>query len=186
MGIANYVKTCAKNVPGVQRLFYTEVGNVSTVTIASGEITAVTMSSSKKFHEFDAEIDTIEYSQEGKGGKNYFCTRKLEAGFSKLSKELFTAHSSLVDAVVCGIIPIWLDGNGAAFMGWNDTEKARRPFNMIEDSFKTGKKPSDEDGNLFTITISGESGYNPTPFDSVLTASIVSEGTAATAFITFN
>ncbi len=108
-------------------------------------------------------------------------------GFSKLSKDLFTFKDSLVDGLPCGLVAIYMDGNGQSFLvGWNDTDKNVRNLDTIEDNFKTGKKPSDEDGNLFTIIISGESGYDIIPFDSGLTASIVAEDTAASAFITFN
>jgi len=187
MAIANYVKVCEKNVPGVNSLFYTEVGNIDTVTITDGEITAVTMGTATNFfHEFDADIDSIEYSWEGKGSKNYFGKQTLEAGFSKLTKDLLTAKKSLVDAINCGMIPIWIDGNSQAWMGWNDSEKAKRPWNNIEDTFKTGKKPSDEDGGIFVITISGETGYDATPFNAALTASIIAEATAASLFIDFN
>jgi hypothetical protein len=187
MAIANYVKTCSKNVPGLLRVFYTEVANVGSVTIAAGEITAVTMGTAAlRFHEFDANIDSLEYSWEGKGKTNYFGKRTLEAGFAKLTKTLITAKTSLVDAIFCGIVPIWVDGNGQAWMGWNDTERAARPWNEIEDNFKTGKKPSDEEGGIFVIKIMGESGYDPTPFNAALTASIVGELTAASLFISFN
>ncbi len=184
MAIANYAKACEKNVPGIIFLAYTEIANISSITVTAGEISAITMVATETFHEFDDDIDSTQLTMEGKGANSFMQTNKIEASFSKLTKELITAKQSLVDAVVCGAAVIVTDGNGQPFLvGYNENEGANRPLNNLETNFTSGKKPSDEDTQKYILTISGESGYDPTPFDSTLTATITG-GTAT--FITFN
>ena len=184
MAIANYSKVCAKNTPGNQDLFFTEVANISSVTISSGEITAVTMEATETFHQFKAEIDTIKMNFEGTGTSSYFQNNKIEALFAKLTKELVTAKTSLVDAVICGAVAIVLDGNSQAWLvGWNDSELGRRPLNKITANFDSGAKPSDEGTGAYTITLEGETGYDAVPFDTATNGTIV-DGSAT--FITWN
>lgn len=183
MAIAVYPKTCASNVPGNQSIFYDEVGSITSVTISSGEVTAVTMATGT-FSEFDADIDSVKMTMEGNGGSSFFQNNKVEARFSKLTKELVTAKQSLVDAVTCGAVVIVLDGNGQAWlMGWNATELGTRPLKKITANFDSGMKPSDEDTAAYLITIEGESGVDPLPFESTPNATIVA-GTAT--WVTWN
>ena len=105
MAIAKYAKTCSKNTPGNPFLAYTEVANVTSVTIAAGEITAITAGAAA-FKEFDADIDFTKMTLEGTGGSSFFQNNKIEAKFSKLSIALVTAKESLVDAVNCGALAI--------------------------------------------------------------------------------
>jgi len=184
MAIANYSKSCSQNTPGNVFLAFSEVDNIDTVTISGGEITALTMDGVTKFHEFDSELDGIKVMMEGTGGSNFFQTNKIEAKFAKLTKELITAKQSLVDAMVCGLAAIFIDGNGQAWLaGYNDTEKKRRPLNKITANFDSGNKPSDEGLAQYTITCEGESALDVVPFDSTLTAAIVGE---TSTFIEYN
>jgi len=183
MAIAVYTKVCTKNTPGNQSIFYDEVGNITSVTIAGGEVTAVTMASGT-FSEFDADIDSIKLTMEGTGGSSFFQSNKIEARFSKLTKELVIAKQSLVDAVGCGAVAIVLDGNSQAWIvGWNATELGDRPLNKITANFDSGMKPSDEDTGAYTITLEGETGYDAVPFDTTTNGTILA---GSAAFITFN
>jgi hypothetical protein len=187
MGIAVYTKPCAKNVPGISKVLWTEIGNIATVTITSGEITAITMDTGKKFHEHNCEIDSVELKMEGESSTVSFQTNSVEMGFAKLSKELITMKTALTDGAACGLASVAKDGNGSWFLiGYNDTEKADRPLNKIKHNFTSGKKLSDTAGNMFTITVSGESGYDIVPFNTTLNTALTAESTAATAFCTFN
>lgn len=184
MAIAVYPKTCTKNTPGNTTIAFTEVGNITSVTIVSEEVTVVTMTGATKFHQFDADIDSVKMTMEGSGGSSYFQSNKLEARFSKLTKELITAKQSLVDGINCGLLAVVLDGNGQAWlMGWNTTDLGRRPLNKITANFDSGMKPSDEDTGAYTITLESETGYDPLPFEATPNATIVG-GTAA--WITWN
>lgn len=181
MAIAVYPKVCAANVPGNTTILFTEVANVTSITIVSEEITVVTMDGATKFRQFDADTDSVKMTLEGSGGNSFFQNNKIEARFSKLTKELITAKQSLVDGINCGLLAVVLDGNGQAWlMGWNTADLGRRPLNKITANFDSGMKPSDEDTGAYLITLEGESGVDPLPFETTPNGTIV-DGTASWA-----
>ena len=183
MAIAKYSKVCSANTPGNSKFFISEVANIGAVTVTSGEITSFSMTSTNKFQQFQADADTIQFTQEGTGKQTFAETFKLIAKFGKKTKELITAKQSLVDAVVCGVAVIRQDANGKCFLsGWNNTDKDGRPYNKITVNFDSGVQPSDEGMNAYTIALEGSHGFDEVPFDSILTAAIVG-GTST--FITY-
>jgi len=184
MAIAKYSKTCGKNVPGNSRLFFVEAGNISSITVTSNEISAVTMSDTTKFREFGADIDSIKFTIEGTGSASYSEVQKLEAKFSKKTTALITAKNSLLDAVACGVAIIRVDNNGSAWLsGYTVKDKNRRAYNKITTNFDTGAKPSDEGTAAYTITLEAEGFDDELPFDTTSNAAIVG-GTAT--FIDYN
>lgn len=184
MAIAKYSKTCGKNVPGNSRLFFVEAGNISSITVTSNEISAVTMSDTAKFREFGADIDSIKFTIEGTGSASYSEVQKLEAKFSKKTTALITAKNSLLDAVACGVAIIRVDNNANAWLsGYTFKDKNRRAYNKITTNFDTGAKPSDEGTAAYTITLEAEGFDDELPFDTTLNAAIVG-GTAT--FIDYN
>ncbi len=188
MAIAKYSKTCGKNVPGNSRLFFVEAANISSITVASNEISAVTMqvngSDTAKFREFGADIDSIKFTIEGTGSASYSEVQKLEAKFSKKTTALITAKNSLLDAVACGVAIIRVDNNAKAWLsGYTFKDKNRRAYNKITTNFDTGAKPSDEGTAAYTITLEAEGFDDELPFDTTQNASIIG-GTAT--FIDYN
>ena len=184
MAIAKYSKTCGKNVPGNSRLFFVEAANISSITVTSNEISAVTMANTAKFREFGADIDSIKFTIEGTGSASYSEVQKLEAKFSKKTTALITAKNSLLDAVACGVAIIRVDNNANAWLsGYTFKDKNRRAYNKITTNFDTGAKPSDEGTAAYTITLEAEGFDDELPFDTTLNAAIVG-GTAT--FIDYN
>ena len=184
MAIAKYSKTCGKNVPGNSRLFFVEAGNISSITVTSNAISAITMSNTTKFSEFGADIDSIKFTIEGTGSASYSEVQKLEAKFSKKTTALITAKNSLLDAVACGVAIIRVDNNGSAWLsGYTAKDKNRRAYNKITTNFDTGAKPSDEGTAAYTITLEAEGFDDELAFDTTSNAAIVG-GTAA--FIDYN
>ena len=184
MAIAKYSKTCGKNVPGNSRLFFVEAGNISSITVTSNEISAVTMSDPTKFREFGADIDSIKFTIEGTGSASYSEVQKLEAKFSKKTTALITAKNSLLDAVACGVAIIRVDNNGSAWLsGYTFKDKNRRAYNKITTNFDTGAKPSDEGTAAYTITLEAEGFDDELAFGTTLNASIIS---GAATFIDYN
>ena len=184
MAIAKYSKTCGKNVPGNSRLFFVEAANISSITVTSNEISAITMSDTTKFREFGADIDSIKFTIEGTGSASYSEVQKLEAKFSKKTTALITAKNSLLDAVACGVAIIRVDNNGSAWLsGYTVKDKNRRAYNKITTNFDTGAKPSDEGTAAYTITLEAEGFDDELSFDTTLTGAIVG-GTAT--FIDYN
>lgn len=185
MAIAKYSKTCEQNTPGNSKFFVTEIANISAVTLTSGEISAaITMSGSTKFRQFQADVDTIQFTSEGSGKTTYSENFKLIAKFSKKTATLITAKQSLVDAINCGVAVIRQDANGKCFLsGWNNTDKGGRPYNKITVNFDSGTTPSDEGMNAYTITLEGSSGFDEIPFNATIGDTIVG---GSAAFIEYN
>ena len=177
MAIAKYSKVCSANTPGISKFWVTEVANITACTIASNEVTALT--NSTKFKPFQADADTIQFTQEGSGKQSYAETFKLVAKFSKKTKALITAKQSLVDGIICGLAVIRQDANGQCFLsGYNAVDLGARPYNKISVNFDSGAAPTDEGMNAYTITLEGTGGQDEVAFDATLTAGIVG-GTSA-------
>ena len=184
MAITKYTKTCGKNIPGSSRIFFTEAANITSITVTDDQVSALTMESNTNFAEFAADLDSIKMTVEGKGSTSYSKTLKLEAKFSKKTKDLIAAESALADAVACGVAVIRVDNNGYAWLsGYTLNDKNKRAYTKITSTFDSGTKPSDEDTAAYTITLEAEGFEDEMPFDATLTAAIVG-GTAP--FIDYN
>jgi hypothetical protein len=184
MAIVAYTKACEKNVGGNSAVYVTEAANVSSITVVSGEITAVTMVTGKTFQQIQADLDSIVRTEEGAGTRNNIAyTHKVEMVFSKPSKELNTLRDSLAAASACGILVIVTDGNGESWLvGYNETDLMNRPLYLLTDSGNSGKEPTEEGGQAVSVILQGTNGYLCLPFDAT-NAGTIKGGTAA--FITY-
>jgi len=182
--IVVYTKVCAKNVSGNSAIYWCEIGNITSFTITTGEISAVTVATGKKFFKATAEIDTIIRTEEGVGTpSNISYKHRVECKFNKPSTALNTLRNSLADASPCGIYAIVTDGNGTSWLvGYNATDTNKRPLRLVTDSVNSGAAPADAEGNRLTIALETDSGYVCLPFDATNNGTI-SGGTAA--FITY-
>ena len=182
--IAVYTKACTKNVSGNSALYWCEVANITSFTITTGEISAVTPATGKKFFKAGAEIDTIIRTEEGVGTiSNISYKHRIEAKFNKPSTALNTLRNSLADASPCGILAIVTDSNGTSWLvGYNATDGKNRPLRLVTDSVTSGAVPSEAEGSKLLIALETENGYVCLPFDSTLGGQI-SGGTAT--FITY-
>nr|AKH47527.1 hypothetical protein [uncultured marine virus] len=185
MAISNLVKVCGKNTSGNSKVFYSEVGNITSITITGGEVAAVTMSSTNKFHEFDADLNTINFIGTGTGKTSYSKTQALKIGISKKTTATIAAVKSLADAVPCGVVAIRLDNNGQAFLsGWSDNLSNGTPYNQIDDVYDSGTTRADESpAQSYEVTLTGTTDGDEIPMDATVNATIIAE---TAAFITFN
>ena len=185
--IAVYTKVCSKNVAGCTAIYWCEIANITSFTITSGEISAVTPATGKKFLKAGGDIDTIKRIQTGvgtPGGANISYTHRVEVAFSKPSTALNTLLNALADASPCGIYAIVTDGNGTSWLvGYNATDGNKRPLRLVQDNVDSGFSPA-EDANKHLLALETVSGYVCLPFDSSLSAAIL--GGTATAFITYS
>lgn len=174
MAIADYVKTCSKNVAGNSTLWLTEAENISSVTIVTGEITVITMKTGKEWQPYDNDLDSLIRSQEGSGnGNNISYTHKIEAKFSKLSPALNTARTALADASVCGILALVKDSNGVWWLvGYNPSDLTKRALKLMTDSDTSGGAPDDEEGGKASIVLESKSGYLDIPVKSTSTVAV--------------
>ena len=177
MAIAVYTKACEKNTGGNARVFFTEAANVSSVTVTSGEVSAITMATGTTFHEVQAEIDTVIRTETAAGRRtNISYTHRVEMKFGKPQTALNTLSDSLTDASACGIIAIVQDGNGNCWLvGYNETDTTNRGLYVVQDDTQSGALPSDEEGNVVTIALETISGYKDLPFDATQKAAIIGD-----------
>ena len=183
--IAVYTKACSKNVAGCTALYWCEIANITSFTITSGEISAVTVATGKKFLKAGGDIDTIKRIQEGTGtpgGANISYRQRVEVAFSKPSTALNTLLNSLADASPCGIYAIVTDGNGTSWLvGYNATDTNKRPLRLVQDNLDSGFSPA-EDANKNMVALETVSGYVCLPFDSTQNTAIAG---GSAAYITY-
>ena len=184
MAITKYPRACSRNSAGNSKVFLTEISNITSVTYTAGEVSAITMNASTKFHEVGADIDSIQFTQEGAGGSSYGETQKIVMKASKKTAALIAFKNSIVDAAPCGLAVIRQDSNGNCFLsGWNSVDKNGRPYSKVEVAFDSGVAPTDEGMNSYTLTLSCMNGQDESPIDATLTGTIVGE---TATFIDFN
>jgi hypothetical protein len=190
--ISEYVKTCAKNVPGNRlTLYINQIRRANALTITSGEVTALTViatGATGKFKKIQADIDTIKFTNEGAGGASYMETQTLEFKCAKKSANLVALKEDLADSIPCGLMAIRIDNNGQAWLsGWQAADKGgkERPYNRLETSFDSGAAPDEEDMNAETFRLIRKAGYDELPFASALNALILKGSATAGVFIDF-
>lgn len=176
MAITKYSRVCGKNTPGNHDiLFLAPKADIESFTITDGEVSAVTMVIGKKFKQIQADIDGVQFTSEGTGKTSYRETQSLLMRFSKKTKTLIALKEELTEEIACGIVAIRVDANGQAFLsGYSVPEGLSRPYNEIESNFDSGREPSDDDVQMYTITIKRIGGYDEIPFNTATNATILS------------
>ena len=175
MALANYVKTCAKNTPGNQyQVFIAPKGSVTVLAETSGEISTLT-AAADVFKRVQADIDTVQFTQEGTWSTSGGYTQNLIMKFSKPSTELNALVDELTAGIACGFEVIWVDGNGKVWLAGvslTTKEGSTRPFNRMTTSFDSGLLMTDEGVQAETITLTRLSGYRPVELDDTLAAAV--------------
>jgi hypothetical protein len=172
--IAVYTKACEKNVAGNSAVYLVEAANIDTITVTSGEVSAVTMDSGKTFMKVGADLDGIKRTEVGAGNaSNIAYTHRVEMFFAKPSTALNVLRDALSAASPCGILAIVTDANGNSWLvGYNATDLANRPLRLVQDEIDSGNSPTDEDTQRAVISLEGVNGSAALPFDSTLKAAI--------------
>ena len=180
MALANYIKTCAKNTPGNgYEVYIAPHGSVTVLAETSNEISTLT-AAADVFKRVQADIDTVQFTQEGTFGTSGGYTQNLIMKFSKPSTELNVLIDALVDGIACGFEVIWTDGNGKVWLAGvsiDSKEGSTRPFNKMTTSLDSGLLMTDEAVQSDTVTLTRTSGYRPVELDSTLAAAVLG-GTA--------
>jgi len=190
--ISEYLKSCAKNVPGNKATVYiNQIRRADSLTVTAGEVSALTVTATGatgKFVKVQADLDGVKFTNEGAGKTSYRETQALEMMFAKKSTTLVDLKADLADSIPCGVMAIRVDGNGQAWLsGWNEATKdgKERPYNELASNFDSGASPADEDGNKLTLTLTRNAGYDELPFNSLLNANILAGSGTAANFIDF-
>jgi len=181
MAIANYIKACAKNTPGIKPEFYVApIGTITVLAETSGAISTLT-AAANSFFRIQADLDSVQLTMEGAFSTSGAYTQNFIAKFAKPSTALNTLVDELVAQIACGVTLIWVDSNAKVWLAGNSVtskEGSSRPFNQLATSLDTGLLPTDTGLNVDTLTFTRLSGVRPIELDSTLTAAVLA-GTAA-------
>lgn len=175
MPIVNYIKLCERNVSGNMYLFLTEVSNIYSVTVTSGEVSDIVMFGTSTFKEIQADFNTIvrQCLQQGKEDKIYY-DHLINFACSNARTELSDLADQLAEASMCGIIAIVMDSNGKGWLvGWNELDKGERPLFLLSDEFTSGKDMTEEDGGKMKFALNTLSGYNDLPMNDTINTYIL-------------
>jgi hypothetical protein len=174
MALAIFTRTCAKNVSGASKVFVAENATITAITVASGEISAIT--GTTPFMRVDAEQDSVSWEQkvERIGNNNSKVTNTIDFQVAPPATATNTFLQALIDGSPCGLFAIVIDGNGRCWLvGYNTTDLKNRPLRTNNITTKTGKNISEVDGQLASIQLFNEASGIALPFDTTLTAAIV-------------
>ncbi len=181
MALANFIKTCGKNVPGNRpEFFVAPSGTITALAETSGAISTLT-AADNSFFRIQADVDSVQYTHEGNFGTSGAYTQNLIARFSRPSTALNALIDELTAQIGCGFEIIHVDGNGKVFLTGASIatkEGKARPWNKIASAADSGTLPTDEDSNADTITFTRLSNVRPVELDTTLSTAVLN-GTAA-------
>ena len=147
--ITNETIDCANSVGGIKAIYITELGNKSSITSSSGTITAFTLTSGKKFWQYELEKNNAELKVKG--------IRSVDAGTLFYESELtFTLkkmsaqkQNNLSNLMQNRLMVITLDKNGVYFL---HGELNGMDLSTMEGG--SGKAAGDMNG--YTLTLTGQ------------------------------
>jgi hypothetical protein len=180
MALANFTKSCAKNVPGESTLWLVESTSIASVTITTGEVTGLTFSGGGTFKTIAIDQDSLERMEEGKGTKsgNIGYKHTIKFTVSLLGTALNVLREALEAASVCGLTCLIKDNNGTWWLvGYNasttsSTAITDRPLKLITNNSKSGLTPNDENSAMAEIVLEAENGYMALPVKSSATVAV--------------
>lgn len=171
--LAIFVRACAGNRSGAQRVFIAEKTVVTAITVTAGEISAIT--GTTPFMRVDVSQDSLNWEQEDSkvGANNIMVKNLIEYLIETPNKAMNTHVDALIDASPCGLYAIVTDGNAQNWLvGYDVRSLTSRPLRYNSGKQKTGKLISDADGQTKLIQLTNECMGLALPFDSTLNAAI--------------
>jgi len=181
MALANYIKTCGKNVPGIRpQIFVAPAGTITALAETGNEISTLTAAATT-FMRIQADIDSVQFTATGEFGTTGAYEQSLVARFSVPSTALNVLVDELTSQIGCGFEIIYIDGNARVWLTGASIatkEGGARPWNRLETNLDTGVLPTDQDVQADTITFKRMSGVRPVALIKAL-ADLVLDGTAA-------
>lgn len=181
MALANYIKSCAKNVPGNQaEVYIAPSGTITVLAETSNEISTLT-AVADAFKRVKADLDSVQYTHDGTFTTSGGYTQNLIMRFSTNSTELNTLIDELVAGAACGFEIIHVDANRKVWLSGQSIatkEGTSRPWNSVQSAYDSGVTMTDENTQADTVTLSRLSAYRPVELDSTLAAAVL-DGSAA-------
>jgi hypothetical protein len=115
---AGYTQACSPNAGGVRRVALASRADVSTwVVDVNGQVTGITMVATKKFYEFEAELETIEFTENGSfANKTTLFEQSINMTWLPYGSTARKALLELYNESPCGMVCIHLEETGTAFI----------------------------------------------------------------------
>lgn len=157
---------CGVNLSGIKRVLVADYNKVSGVTVAAGEITAITMAASALFYEYIPAKNTGSLTKtltkdESTGVKYY--TNEAVMQFNRMETAKRTEIAALDGAQLAVIVE---DMNGKFWYLGKD--------NWVSASAVTGQTGAAmDDGNFYTVTLTDTSAELPYEVDSDIIPALI-------------
>lgn len=165
--LSGIAKDCLVNKGGIKRVLLANKDDVTAVTVTDGQITAVTMASTKKFLEFGFRANTGNFSStwqiNAENGTKYVQTL-LTMIFGRMDTAKRVAIMALAQADLVGIVE---DANGTFwFLGYDE------PL-MIADGSDAQTGTARADRNGYTVVLEDNSDELPYEVDSTIISGLL-------------
>ena len=144
--LAGIARDCAANMGGVKAVYLANSGDVASVTVTSGAITAITMEASKKFYKYEFQPNTASlssnYAVNAENGTKY-----VETDLVMVFNRMETAKRLEVTAMAQGaLVAIVEDNNGKMwYLGYEE------PIYLNAGDGLTGTNRADRNGYSVTL-----------------------------------
>ena len=164
------------NIAGIEVAWFASKSDISSLTFnASGQLTAITMVSTKKFVKWEFEPDTAFFNQPKTVVKRSPYYKHLLTFINpKISTDIINSIESLDACGICGLVAIIKDNNGkfwlagVKYFASTETYSIVGMFPAASDGLVTGAN-SESDSNQATTSLEGKIG-------KIARESIVDEG----------
>ena len=156
---------CA-NAGGIKKVYIAPIGDVSSVTVTAGAVSAITMKDTKKFKEYSFRKNTASLTKtatKDDAAGTSFVTSEVALKFAKMDNAKRTEMQALLTGNVYVIV---LDNNGKYwFLGYDSYCSA---------SAATGESGTSlGDANQYTINLSAETVEFPQTVDDTIIAALI-------------
>lgn len=145
----DYVLDCQDSLGGLQELYLMEIGNVSSITVSSGNVTAIVKASGKQFRKYELVLNTAHAESEqtsDRANGTRFYKQTLEIVINKLQNSMIQELQLLSQNRLVAVVK---DRNGTYFyLGYVNGLMVSKTTSM------TGTASGDRNGH--TITLEGE------------------------------
>lgn len=155
--LAGISRDCATNMGGIKVVYLANAADVTSLTEASGAITAITMASSKKFYKYEFAPNTSSlssnYAVSAENGTKY-----VESDLVMVFNRMDTNKRLEVVAMAQGaLVAIVEDNNGSMWYLGHDN-----PIELNAGDGLTGTARADRNG--YSVTLRDVSAEPPMPF----------------------
>jgi hypothetical protein len=167
----NCANACAG---GVSRFWLASKEDITSLTITSGEVTAITMVATKKFYEFEPFQETANFTETGERVNcNTVVNQALVAVFPCHSQETRDAIQELQDCC-CGFVVIHEENNGSRWI-WGTPKNLTNlsiAYAAQLTNFETVTGTAINDQNQTSITLTARGTLQALPLDPTVVISV--------------